>query len=302
MNEALPRWRTFGAPETARPTTGDVPAGSQGPGVAPVAGPSAAPVVGPDRTPRRPGETATRASLEAGSHGPGVAGVRGSGEAPAAEPGTGRLAAFLAVALGGAAAGASVALLMVALVVPAAMDGDAAALSEGGSAGTAGSLAGLPATQLDAWSQRGSLDGASATIVVDVAGAVVDPGLHELSDGDRVADAISAAGGYGARVDLAAIAGTLNLAEPLEDGGKVVVPELGTQDAPAAQTDDERIDLNSADQAALESLPGIGPVTAGKIIAAREEQAFGAVDELVERDIVGESVYQDIRDLVRVGG
>jgi competence protein ComEA len=300
MNEALPRWRTFGTPEAGRPTPGAVSTGMAGSGGGPVD--SGVPATGGPAT-GGPGEAAADGSREAGVNGPGVAGVNtGPGVARIAERGFGPLTAFVAVALGGAAAGASVALLVVVLLVPAALDGGSWTLGEHGSAGTAGSLEGLPATQLDAWSERGSLDGAPVAIVVDVAGAVVDPGLHELSEGDRVVDAITAAGGYGARVDLAATARTLNLAQPLEDGGKVVVPELGTQDAPAAEADDERIDLNSADQAALESLPGIGPVTAGKIIAARQEQAFGAVEELLERDIVGESVYQDIQELVRVEG
>jgi competence protein ComEA len=144
---------------------------------------------------------------------------------------------------------------------------------------------------------------APADVVVDIAGAVARPGILRLREGDRIADAIEAAGGYGPRVDLAATARSLNLAQPLVDGSKVVVPELGTEPvfagAPAA---DGLIDLNTADQAALESLPGIGPVTAGKIMTARDEQAFAAVEDLRDRDLVGDAVFEDIRDLVRVGG
>ena len=138
-----------------------------------------------------------------------------------------------------------------------------------------------------------------AELVVDVAGAVVRPGLHRLRAGDRVGDAIEAAGGFAPRADLAASSQALNLAQPLQDGAKVLVPELGI-DRPgvAAVPDDGRIDINTAGQSQLESLPGIGPVTARKIIDARENERFGGVRELRGRGLVGESVYEDIDGLV----
>lgn len=139
-------------------------------------------------------------------------------------------------------------------------------------------------------------------LVVDVAGAVANPGLHRLRMGDRVGDAIEAAGGFAPRADLAASSQSLNLAQPLEDGAKVLVPELGIDRASAAAAaGDDRIDINGASSSALESLPGIGPVTAGKIIDAREDEPFGAVHELRSRGLVGEKVYEDIKNLVRAG-
>jgi competence protein ComEA len=144
-----------------------------------------------------------------------------------------------------------------------------------------------------------ALDRPSTDIVVDVAGAVMQPGLHRLRAGDRVGDAVEAAGGFAPRVDLTAVAETLNLAETLEDGAKVLVPELGRPGAVAAPSDG-RIDLNQADQAALESLPGIGPVTAAKIIAARQEAPFESVDELRSRGVLGASVFAEVRELVTV--
>lgn len=143
----------------------------------------------------------------------------------------------------------------------------------------------------------------AAEIVVDVAGAVVRPGLHRLRSGDRVGDAIEAAGGFAPRADLAASSQTLNLAQSLDDGAKVLVPGLGI-DRPttaAAAVDDGRIDLNRASQSELESLPGIGPVTAGKIIAARQDERFGGIRELRNRGLVGESVYEDIKDQISAG-
>jgi competence protein ComEA len=147
-----------------------------------------------------------------------------------------------------------------------------------------------------------AIDGAGAVIVVDVVGAVMRPGLVQLHLGDRVGEAIQAAGGFSPRVDLAATGHSLNLADRLDDGAKVVVPELGTHTPAVARAEDARVDLNHADQAALEALPGIGPVTAARIIEARKEQPFASVDELRAREVVGEALFEDIRDLVRVSG
>jgi competence protein ComEA len=141
----------------------------------------------------------------------------------------------------------------------------------------------------------------SADVVVDVAGAVVRPGLHRLRTGDRVGDAIEAAGGFAPRADLSASSRSLNLAQPLEDGAKVLVPELSIErpGEGSAGSDDGRIDINRAGQSELETLPGIGPVTAGKIIDAREDDRFDTVRELRSRGLVGEKVYEDIKGLVR---
>jgi competence protein ComEA len=169
----------------------------------------------------------------------------------------------------------------------------------------------LASTDEDGWTAgglSGGSDGLAATsdvggdIVIDVGGAVDRPGLVRLRRGDRVGDAIAAAGGFGPRVDLAAVGRSHNLALAVEDGEKIIVPELGSEVPPAATEDDGLVDLNGADQAALESLPGIGPVTAARIIEARAQQRFRSVDELRSREVVGESVFEDIRDLVRVSG
>ncbi|MGI8533805.1 MAG: helix-hairpin-helix domain-containing protein [Candidatus Limnocylindrales bacterium] len=153
---------------------------------------------------------------------------------------------------------------------------------------------------------------ASSGIVVDVEGAVQRPGLHRLDPGARLGDAIAAAGGFSVRVDAEAAGRTLNLAEPLTDGSKIHVPSLGETAMPGVTdadgapggTDDggPLIDLNSADQALLETLPQIGPVTASAIIAAREEAPFTSVDDLRSREVVGPSTFEQIRALVTVGG
>lgn len=148
----------------------------------------------------------------------------------------------------------------------------------------------------------------ATTIVVHVAGAVRRPGLVTLSDGARVADAIDAAGGLGPRVDPARLSAELNLAARVADGERVVVPSrddptpvaVGGGPGPAAggAAASGPVDLNRATASELDALPGIGPATSAKIIAAREEQPFRTVDELLERKVVGKATLAKIRDLV----
>lgn len=152
-------------------------------------------------------------------------------------------------------------------------------------------------------------------LVIDVAGAVLRPGVYHLPAGSRVADAIAAAGGFGPRVDALATQ-ALNLAAPLTDGAQVRVPSRddaagrgaaspGTGSGPASgggAASGGPVDLNTATSAELDALPGIGPVTAGKIIASREERPFSAVDDLKTRKLVGTSVFAKLAGLVTVGG
>jgi competence protein ComEA len=144
----------------------------------------------------------------------------------------------------------------------------------------------------------GSVLADGAELVIDVEGGVQSPGIHRLPAGSRVADALDAAGGYAESADLAAAAAHLNLAAVLVDGQQVVVPVLGAE--PAGGGDPGLVNLNSATQAELEELPGIGPVTAEKIIAARGEQPFATLEELVSRDVLTARQLEDIADLVTV--
>ena len=155
--------------------------------------------------------------------------------------------------------------------------------------------------------------GGHSELVVEIVGAVTRPGVYRLPDGARIGDLVDASGGYSPRVDVERASHDLNLAALLADGDQVRVPSrddvavaVGTAGAagPGGGTQSGGsgglVDLNAATSAELEALPGIGPATAGKIIAAREEQPFATVDELRSRGVLGEKTFEKVRDLVVV--
>jgi competence protein ComEA len=228
----------------------------------------------------------------------GQGSMPGQGSGAGLAPAQGGLAGQpIAIAAIGAA------ILIGALAIVVAMSGAGAPLASGPEETLGGATA--PAA-------------AGGEIVVDVAGAVVTPGVYRLVSGTRVSDAIDAAGGFSPRVDADRVAVELNLASVLADGQQVRVPSRdddpgsaggGTSaggagaggGGAASGSGATRIDLNTATQAELESLPGIGPVTAGKIIESRAEAPFKTIDELRERGLVGEKTFESLRTLVTVG-
>lgn len=138
----------------------------------------------------------------------------------------------------------------------------------------------------------------SGELYVHVLGEVAKPGLYVLDLDARLVDAIAAAGGTTDAADLAAV----NLARALTDGEQIVVPAVGVAAAtPGGPAADGKIDLNTADQAALETLPRIGPAMAQRIIAWREENGrFQSVDDLLAVPGIGEKMLESLRDGVRV--
>jgi len=150
----------------------------------------------------------------------------------------------------------------------------------------------------------------STDIVVDVSGAVARPGVYRLPVGARIADALAAAGGYGPRVAADRAAAELNLAALVHDGDRILVPSRddiapGSSRTPigagaSGKPGGSLIDLNHATAEELDSLPGIGPVTADKIIASREEKPFASIDELRERSLVGQKTFDKLRPLITV--
>jgi competence protein ComEA len=148
---------------------------------------------------------------------------------------------------------------------------------------------------------EGSADG---VVIVDVAGAVRRPGVYRMHAGDRVDDAVQRAGGPRRNADLAQI----NLAAKLEDGRQVLVPRRlpVTGAAPAAAgtattAPGVPLNLNTATLEQLDTLSGVGPATAQKILDYREQHGgFGTVEELGEVPGIGELRLASLREAVRV--
>lgn len=134
-------------------------------------------------------------------------------------------------------------------------------------------------------------------LVVDVVGAVRRPGLVRLREGSRVADAIAHAGG----LERSAERSGVNFAAPVADGQQVLVPKHGAAGdvGSAAGAPAGPVSLSSATAAQLDALPGVGPVTAEKIVAYRQQHgSFRSVDELDAIAGIGPSRLADLRGLV----
>lgn len=204
-------------------------------------------------------------------------------------------------------------------VAPVSAAGEPAApISPGASldaTSATGSSSGSPATGSAGPDPAGTVgEPSAATVLVHVDGAVRHPGVVRLDAGARVQDAVRAAGGLTRRADTSRV----NLARVVVDGERVWVPVPGEE--PPAVVDSGGgapggagggglpgagaegvapspvVDLNTADQAALEELPGVGPVTAGRILAWRTEHGqFSTVDELLEVSGIGERTLEQLR-------
>jgi competence protein ComEA len=161
-------------------------------------------------------------------------------------------------------------------------------------------------------------------IRVEISGGVLQPGVISLPEDSRLIDGISAAGGWGERVDPLRVELCLNLAAPLQDGSAIRIPTrddrlllglTGVECGPLFSAASEiaaaatgggaetgatggKIDLNKATAEELDTLPGIGPATAAKIIASRAESPFIIVDDLRARGLISERVLGEIRALV----
>ncbi len=140
-------------------------------------------------------------------------------------------------------------------------------------------------------------------VKVDVAGAVNAPGVFSLSKEARIEDAIKLAGGFNANVDKEFVAARLNLAQKVTDGLKVYIPFEGDPSLGSGQVGMVAgvaaglglVGVNSANQALLETLPGVGPTTAKKIMAGRP---YVSLEELLSKKAVSKSVYSKILEMV----
>ena len=146
---------------------------------------------------------------------------------------------------------------------------------------------------------------------VYVSGAVRRPGVYTLKPGDRLIDAVEAAGGETLEADLE----TVNLAIRVQDEGQYKIPRIGEPpdpesnavSAPAASQDNGQspgglINLNTASAELLETLPGIGPVRTGDIVTDREMNGpFLSIEQITRVQGIGPATFDGIRELVRVG-
>lgn len=141
-------------------------------------------------------------------------------------------------------------------------------------------------------------------ISVDVSGAVAKPGVYQLKEGSRIEDAIKMADGFSENANQEYISKSLNMAQKLSDGSKVYVPvegdltsvsSLSGQTEVAGVSTQAKVNINTSSQSEIEALPGIGPVTAAKIISGRPYQQ---ADDLLNKKVVSKSVFEKIKDSI----
>lgn len=136
-------------------------------------------------------------------------------------------------------------------------------------------------------------------ILVDVAGAVVSPGVYRIGVNGRIKDALIAAHGLAENADREYVSKNINLAQKLVDGGKIYIPtktdnlKLKIQNYEASENGS--INVNTASSLELESLPGVGAVTAQKII---DNRPYGAIEELIGKKSVSKSVFEKIKEKI----
>jgi competence protein ComEA len=185
------------------------------------------------------------------------------------------------------------AMLAVPLVVLLAIAGSRLS----GLGASQGPTSAAPLTRLDA-GPSGTGAGVAPSLFVHVVGAVHRPGLFRLKEGSRVADAVTRAGGPTHRADLSAV----NLAAPLADGQQVIVPRRGPPGASpvgVGGASGAKVSLAIATVEQLDELPGIGPVTAQKIVDWRASHGpFQSVDDLDDVPGIGPARIEQLRDLV----
>ena len=153
--------------------------------------------------------------------------------------------------------------------------------------------------------KAGEAEELGSKLVADVAGAVMKPGVYELKGNARVNEALIAAGGLGEEADREWVEKNLNLAAKVTDGQKIYIPsreESNTnKDSPRSTLQGlslkEKININTASSAELDTLWGVGEATAKKIIDSRP---YGAVEELLTKKAVKNNVYEAIKDSVSV--
>lgn len=144
-------------------------------------------------------------------------------------------------------------------------------------------------------------------IVVDIAGGVIHSGIYWLNAGSIIEDAIKASGGFSRLADLDAVGKTINRAQELTNHGKIYIPKKGdtaivyTPTTTSSATASSTININTADNAELDLLPGIGPVLSQRIIDYRIQNGnFDSVDDLKNVPGIGDKLFDQLKDLVTI--
>jgi competence protein ComEA len=173
-----------------------------------------------------------------------------------------------------------------------------AASGTGTGTGTAHSASAPP-------SATGTAPGSAVALFVHILGAVAKPGLYQLHDGARAVDAVAAAGGFTAEADRQ----QLNLARLVSDGEQIYVPKVGEAGtgppgrsvAGGAGAIGGKVNINTASESDLETLPRVGPTMAKRIIAWREANGrFATIEDLMSVTGIGEKTFAELKDLVTI--
>jgi competence protein ComEA len=142
-------------------------------------------------------------------------------------------------------------------------------------------------------------------LTVDIEGAVKNPGVYKLKDGSIIQDLINLAGGLNESADNDLMAKEINRSEMLKNNQKILIPIMAqiSQQVAGANTETastDKINLNTASLEQLDSLPGIGPVYAQRIIDYRQKKSFSSIEEIMEIQGIGEKTFEKFKDLITI--
>ncbi len=170
--------------------------------------------------------------------------------------------------------------------------------------GSLGSFSLLPEQKLAEIPAESLTDVSQIMIKVDIAGAVVKPGVYELKKETRVEELVGEAGGFHRNANPEFVSKSLNLSQKLSDSQKIYIPFKGessginTSESTVLTPETKgKINVNTASQSVLEELPGVGPSTSSKIIAGRP---YTSLNDLLSKKIVGKAVFEKIKDQIEL--
>ena len=148
-------------------------------------------------------------------------------------------------------------------------------------------------------------------VYIDISGAVVNPGVYELKEGDRVIDVLKVCGGLSVEADRPWVDQNINRARPLKDGEKIYIPsvqdvrskieDLRIETGQVLSNQTSLVNINRATVAELDRLPGVGPAIAQRIIDYRQEKGgFVSVEEIKLVSGIGDKMFENIKDLIEI--